>query len=128
MGIEMSLMVKRVYEPAHEGDGYRVLVDRIWPRGLRKDKASVDLWLREIGPSAPLRKWFDHRPERWEEFKVRYSQELDERADAVERLRERARTERVTLLFGSRETRYNNAQALKEYLERTMGRSGPSEP
>lgn len=119
MGVvtDVPIEVKRAYEPADEGDGYRVLVDRLWPRGLGKDHARVDLWLKEIGPSGPLRKWFDHRPERWDEFKRRYAQELDAKGELVDRIASRARTEKVTLLFGSREERYNNAHALKEYLE-----------
>jgi uncharacterized protein YeaO (DUF488 family) len=116
----LAIEIKRIYEPANKEDGYRVLVDRLWPRGLRKVEANVDLWLKDIGPSGPLRKWFDHEPEKWEEFKKRYAQELDEKKDLVEQIESKAKTGKVTLLFASHEKRYNNAHALKEYLERRV--------
>jgi uncharacterized protein YeaO (DUF488 family) len=82
----MTIQLKRVYDPALESDGYRILVDRVWPRGIRKEKAQIDLWLREVAPSVALRKWFGHDPSKWEEFKERYFVELDERIPVVEEL------------------------------------------
>jgi uncharacterized protein YeaO (DUF488 family) len=110
--------VKRVYEPSAESDGFRVLVDRLWPRGLTKEKARVDLWLREIAPGDALRQWFNHEPEKWEEFKKRYAKELESRPELLEQLRQYLEKGKVTLLFGSKEERYNNARALQEYLEK----------
>lgn len=110
---------KRVYAAPEPGDGYRVLIDGLWPRGLSRESAAIDLWLKEIAPSAELRKWFGHDPERWPEFQTRYREELTapERAEAVARLR-RLVVERevVTLLFGAREERYNNAVLIAAYL------------
>jgi len=114
----MRISLKRVYEPPTRSDGFRILVERLWPRGLSKKDAKIDLWAKEAAPSAELRRWFDHRPERWLEFKRRYFRELDSRDDALQPLLERARAGRVTFVFASRETRFNNAAALKEYLER----------
>ena len=116
----MPLRVKRVYEEAEAGDGLRVLVDRLWPRGLAKTKAGIDLWLRELSPSTELRKWYGHDPARWEEFKARYFGELDRHGRAIAELVDPARTGTVTLLYGSRERRLNNAVALKEYIERRL--------
>lgn len=110
---------KRVYAAPEPGDGVRVLIDRLWPRGLSKDAAAVDLWLKEIAPSAELRSWFGHEPERWSEFQNRYRQELaaPERAEALERLRSLVvEREVLTLLFGAREERYNNAVLLSTVL------------
>ncbi len=116
------IKLKRVYEPAEESDGYRVLVDHLWPRGLSKDKAKIDWWLKEIAPSDNLRKWFGHEPEKWDEFKRRYSLELNGMPDVVEKLAERSDHGPITLLFAAKNDRFNNAVALKEYLE-DRGRS-----
>src|SRR5215831_12742179 len=114
----MSLRVKRVYEEAAKSDGYRILVDRLWPRGLTKSKARIDDWLKEIAPSTTLRKSFGHDPSRWQEFKKKYWAELNDHRDQLEKLARDARRRTVTLLFGARDTKYNNAVALKEYIER----------
>ncbi len=111
------IKLKRVYESAHKDDGHRVLVDHLWPRGLSKDKGKVDWWLKEIAPSDDLRKWFGHEPEKWEEFKRRYFLELDDRADVVNELAEKAASEQITLLFAAKDEQFNTAVALKEYLE-----------
>lgn len=111
------IRVKRIYEPSEDSDGFRVLVDRLWPRGLKRERAKIDLWLRELGPSNELRRWFQHDPEKWQEFKRRYTAELESRKSLMDQLHERARKQTVTLLYGSREETYNNAHALKEYLE-----------
>ena len=114
----MSIKVKRVYDPADTGDGFRILVDRLWPRGLTKGAARVDLWLRDIAPSAGLRKWFAHDAKKWSEFKKRYMMELREKADGIGEIRKHAKKGVVTLLFGASEERFNNAMVLKEYLAR----------
>ena len=116
----MSIELKRAYDRAAESDGYRVLVDRIWPRGVAKGDLQVDAWLKDLAPSAGLRKWFRHDPAKWDEFKQRYGRELEQRADALEQLLERARTRPVTLVFGAKDTEHNNAVALKEHLERRL--------
>lgn len=108
----MTVQTKRVYAPADPDDGVRVLVDRLWPRGLSKDAAAVDLWLKEIAPSAELRRWFGHDPDRWPDFQARYREELTEpeRATALQSLRDLVRERpAVTLLYGAREERYNHA-------------------
>ena len=116
----MSIELKRAYDRAAETDGYRVLVDRIWPRGVTKNDLRIDLWLRDLAPSASLRKWFRHDPAKWDEFKKRYAGELEQRSDALAQLVERARAGRITLVFGAKDTEHNNAVALKEYLERRL--------
>lgn len=112
-----NIVVKRVYEPATPSDGQRVLVDRVWPRGVTKEKAALTLWLKDIAPSDGLRKWFDHRPERWEEFQKRYQSELADRQEPLRELANLLEHGRVTLLYGTHEERYNNAVALAEYLK-----------
>ena len=113
----MKIQVKRVYQAVGPGDGKRILVDRLWPRGLSKAKAEVNVWIKEIAPSTELRRWYGHDAEKWPEFKNRYHAELDENAGAVGELIFHIEKDDVTLLFGSREERLNNAFALKEYLE-----------
>jgi len=113
----MQIWLRRAYEPPGERDGVRVLVDRVWPRGVRKETAAIDHWLKDVAPSTALRQWFGHEPHKWDEFKRRYFRELDGRAEAVARLRELVGRGRVTLVFGARDERHNNAVALKEYLE-----------
>ena len=112
------IKIKRAYEPAESGDGFRILVDRLWPRGLTKEKADVDLWLKDIAPSDELRQWFGHEPEKWPEFERRYWKELDGEADDVQTIRDKAKSGIVTLLFGAKEERYNNAVALRHYIEK----------
>ena len=114
----MSIRLKRVYDKPAKADGRRVLVDRIWPRGLKKNEARIDQWLKEIAPSTALRKWFAHDPGKWREFKKRYSAELDDQREQVEQLARAAKKRTVTLLFGAKDTEHNNAVALKEYIER----------
>ena len=114
----MDVRTKRIYDPPAPEDGYRVFIDRLWPRGLRKDRARFDVWRKELAPSTGLRRWFGHDPEKWDEFKTRYFRELDEQAEAVEELAAVARERTVTLVFGAKAERYSNAAALKEYLER----------
>jgi uncharacterized protein YeaO (DUF488 family) len=114
----MSMQVKRAYEVPVKTDGYRVLVDRVWPRGVKKEQLKLDAWLKDVAPSTALRKWFGHEPARWTEFKRRYFRELAERQVDIRELRKKARQGRVTLLFGAKDTQFNNAVALKEYLQK----------
>jgi uncharacterized protein YeaO (DUF488 family) len=113
----MKIQLKRAYDPASNDDGWRVLVDRIWPRGIRKEGARIDLWLKEVAPSTALRKWFGHDPTKWREFKKRYFAELADNAPVVEELVKQAKRGLVTLVYGAKDKTHNNALALKEYLE-----------
>ena len=113
----MSIRLKRIYDKPTKADGRRFLVDRIWPRGLKKNEARIDEWLKEIAPTTPLRKWFAHDPGKWKEFKRRYSAELDKQREKIEELASDARKSTVTLLFAAKDTEYNNAVALKEYVD-----------
>jgi uncharacterized protein YeaO (DUF488 family) len=117
------IQLKRVYEPPAESDGVRFLVERLWPRGLKKESLKLDGWLRETSPSTALRKWFNHDPGKWREFQRRYADELDRHPEAWRPILESARTGAVTLLFSSRDAEHNNVVALKAYLE-----SKPSPP
>jgi uncharacterized protein YeaO (DUF488 family) len=114
----LPIALKRVYETPSQTDGCRILVERLWPRGLSKQDARVDLWPKEAAPSTELRRWFDHDPEKWPEFKRRYFEELRARPESLDPILERVGAGRVTFVFASRETRFNNAVALKEYVER----------
>ena len=113
----MPIEIKRVYDAVQPSDGFRVLVDRQWPRGLAKADAEFELWLKDAAPSADLRRWFGHQPAKWPEFRERYFAELKPHRELLEPLVARAKRGRVTLLYAARETRYNNAAALKAYLE-----------
>jgi len=114
----MRIRLKRAYVAAEDNDGFRVLVDRLWPRGVDKEQLRLNLWLKEIAPSNDLRKWFGHDPEKWDEFKRRYFGELEIHKDLVEELLIRCGTGQVTLIFSARDEKHNNAVALKEYLEK----------
>jgi uncharacterized protein YeaO (DUF488 family) len=109
--------IKRVYDKAEKGDGVLVLVDRLWPRGISKEKAGIGHWLKEISPSHELRLWYAHDPARWEEFKARYLRELEQHGEVIGELVEQARAGTVTLLYASSEKTISNAAALREYLE-----------
>ncbi|MCP9447342.1 MAG: DUF488 family protein [Nitrospira sp.] len=112
----MKVSVKRIYEPSAESDGFRVLVDRLWPRGVSKETAHIDLWLREIGPSTALRKWFNHDPARWTEFRRRYHLELKDKSNLLASVVEQARTKPITLLYSAKDERHNQAVALRSFL------------
>lgn len=112
----MNLKLKRVYEPFDKNDGTRILVDRLWPRGMTKAKAGVDIWLKELAPSAELRKWFGHDPDKWTEFKKRYRAELEENDEQLVRLREEIKKGAVTLLYGAKDEEHNDAVVLMELL------------
>ncbi|MGH7492151.1 MAG: DUF488 domain-containing protein [bacterium] len=113
----MPITTKRIYASPEAQDGFRVLVDRLWPRGLSKEKAKVDLWLKEIAPSDALRKWYGHDPENWQEFKKRYFEELQTKKDMCDMIRQHARKGAVTLLYAKKDEKRNNALALQEYLK-----------
>ncbi len=120
----MSIVVKRIYEPASKTDGYRVLVDRLWPRGVKKEDAALDVWAKELAPSTALRNWFGHDPARWEGFRHRYAGELDELASFWRPLVVHAERHRVTLLYGARDEEHNQALALKMYLDNWIKANG----
>jgi uncharacterized protein YeaO (DUF488 family) len=113
----MNVVVKRIYEPAAKSDGFRVLVDRLWPRGISKSDAKLDLWLPDLGPSTSLRQWFNHDPARWAEFQRRYHAELKQKPAILASITEQAKTSPLTLLYSAKDERYNQAVALRSFLE-----------
>lgn len=113
----MKLSLKRVYEPADDGDGLRVLVDRLWPRGLRKQEAAIDLWARELAPSTALRRWFGHDPEKWAEFRRRYDAELRQNGEAIGDFRSQVGGRAATLLYAAHDEAHNHAIVLKDFLD-----------
>ena len=112
------IKLKRAYEKASRGDGLRVLVDRLWPRGLTKRRAAVDLWLKDAAPSAELRKWFGHDPARWKQFQGRYRKELRQRKQAVQDLKQKTKKGTVTLVYAARDEKHNGAIVLKQFLDK----------
>lgn len=121
----MTLHLKRAYDPPAASDGYRVLVDRLWPRGLTKEEARIDLWLKDVAPSTELRKWYNHDPARWTEFGERYAAELRERETAVDQLAALVRERTVTLVYAAKDTAHCHPLVLKTFLEhRKRGKSG----
>ncbi len=113
--------LRRVYDPPRRGEGRRVLVDALWPRGIRKDELRFDDWARDVAPSAELRRWYGHDPARWAEFRARYRRELAANGAAVAPLLAAARAGTLTLLFGARDAGHSNAAVLKEFLEEKLG-------
>lgn len=111
-----TLALKRAYDPPAASDGKRLLVERLWPRGIKKEALKADAWLRDVAPSAELRKWFSHDPEKWTEFQRRYRAELDKHPEAWQEILTAARAGKVTLLFSSHDTEHNNVVALRDYL------------
>jgi len=112
------IKIKKIYDAPTPDDGIRILVDRLWPRGLSKEKAKVDLWLKEIAPSNELRKWYAHDPQKWAEFRKRYFNDLDTKGELVNQIVQETKEGDVTLLYSSKEEKLNNAVALKEYIEK----------
>lgn len=112
-----SIRTKRIYDKYDNADGTRILVDRLWPRGIKKDEAHIDKWLKDIAPSGTLRKWYNHEPVKWEEFKEKYFYELDDKKDMLKDLLKKGKT-KITLVYATKDKQYNNANALKEYLDR----------
>lgn len=121
-----ALAIKRVYEPHSPQDGCRLLVERLWPRGLTKESAHLDGWLREVAPSTELRRWFNHLPERWQEFQRRYRLELKSHPDAWQPILDAAAKGQVTLLFSSHDAEHNNVVALRDFLLEKV--DGPASP
>lgn len=117
---KFSISVKRVYEQPSAGDGLRMLVDRLWPRGISKGKAKIDEWLRDVAPTDELRKWFSHDPSRWDEFKARYRKELEKKSEMKSRIWADLSKGNVTLLYAAKDTEHNNASRLKIFLTRAM--------
>jgi len=113
----MKIRLKRAYEPPDNQDGVRLLVERLWPRGQTKEKARIDEWFKDIAPSQDLRKWYGHDPEKWEEFRRRYLDELRRNPDVVDRLRQRLKDGPVTFVFAAKDEERNSALVLKEFLE-----------
>jgi len=113
-----SIRIKRIYEKAYDQDGHRILIDRLWPRGVSKEEAKLDDWKKEIAPSEKLRKWFDHDPDKFEEFSKKYKEELKSKSENINSIREIAKEHRVTLLFGAKDEKHNHAIILKEVLEK----------
>jgi uncharacterized protein YeaO (DUF488 family) len=120
--VPTSIRIRRVYDPPEPGDGKRVLVDRLWPRGVAKDGSTVDGWVREVAPSDELRKWFGHDPKRWEEFARRYRAELADHADDLDRLVDLAAEGPLTLLYAARDTEHNNAVVLRDVVTERLAR------
>ncbi len=116
--------MKRVYDPYEPGDGRRILVDRLWPRGIKKEDSKIDDWIKEIAPSTELRKWFSHDVSKWPEFRRLYKGELAARSDLVKRLVEYAKKGTITLLFAAKDTEHVNAAVLKEVIERSLAGAG----
>lgn len=113
--------IKRVYDKKGKDDGFRILVDRLWPRGMSKEKAQVDFWLKEIAPSNKLRKWFDHDPEKWPEFQNRFKKELNENKDSVDILKKKIKENKnVTLVYAAKDKEHNNAVFLRDYLNKKI--------
>jgi uncharacterized protein YeaO (DUF488 family) len=121
------IILKRAYDPATSADGVRYLVERLWPRGVKKTALRIDAWMKDVAPSAALRRWFGHDPKKWSEFRRRYHDELRAGADALEPIVKAARRGRVTLVYSSHDTEHNNAVALKEYLDARMGKKQTSD-
>lgn len=112
----VTLRLKRTYDPATRNDGQRILVERLWPRGMRKSALEADAWLKDVAPSTELRRWFGHRPERWEEFRRRYRKELDAKPDAWASILDRSQRGTVTLLYSAHDVLHNGALVLRDYL------------
>lgn len=116
---DQKFHIKRIYEEPSDDDGYRVLVDRLWPRGVSKEDARLDDWMKDIAPSPELRKWFDHDPEKFDAFKEKYTSELSEKKEPVSTLLDKAADQTVTLLYAAKNETHNHAIILKEFLENT---------
>jgi len=112
------IKLKRAYEAASDDDGVRILVERLWPRGISKEKARIDEWLKELSPSPELRKWFGHDPEKWDEFQKRYRKELDQNQEMAKDLKRRAHGKTITFVYAARDEEHNSALLLKEYLSK----------
>ena len=113
------IKIKRIYESSSEEDGFRILIDRLWPRGLSKESAQIDTWLKDIAPSDSLRKWFSHDPKKWSEFKKRYREELKEKKDTISMIKSFEKEKKtITFLYSAKDKEYNNAVFLQEYMQK----------
>lgn len=113
------IVLKRMYDKPEEKDGYRILIDRLWPRGVSKEEEKIDLWLKEVAPSNELRKWFSHNEKKWDDFKVKYKKELKGNLEIVQKIKQIEKEEKmVTLLYSAKDEKHNNAVVLKEYLQK----------
>ena len=119
----LAIKIERIYDNPRGNSGFRILIDRLWPRGLKKDKTKIDLWQKDIAPTDSLRKWFGHEEKKWNEFKRRYFKELDKKKTLIDTILTK---EEVTLLYAAKDEKFNNAVALKEYLEDKMGKNKSS--
>ncbi len=115
---KINIRIKRVYEKPDKSDGARILVDRLWPRGVKKENAKIDLWLKDIAPTDTLRKWFNHDENKWEDFKNKYNKELKDNLGLFSQLEEYIKKGKVTLVYSAKDEKHNNAVVLKEYLEK----------
>ncbi len=121
----MMIKIKRAYQPPEEEDGFRILVDRLWPRGVSKDKAKLDLWLKEVAPSNELRKWFGHDPEKWSEFQKRYSAELKDKRIFLSKIKDLEKEKgTVTLIYSAKDEEHNDAVVLRDKLQIEEGKNG----
>ncbi|MCK9454923.1 MAG: DUF488 domain-containing protein [Sulfurimonas sp.] len=117
----MTILLKRAYEAPRKDDGFRILIDRIWPRGVSKEAAKIDLWFKDISPSTPLRKWFSHDPIKWDKFKERYIEELNNNSEVVKEFMRLLREHKsVTFVYGAKDTEHSQAPILKEYIEKRL--------
>lgn len=123
---DIMIRIKRVYDPHESGDGSRFLVDRLWPRGMKKESLQMDGWLKDVAPSDALRRWFGHDPAKWEEFCRRYDAELESNSEAWRSLLDRARKQVITLLFSAHDMKRNNAVALRSFLEKRLDGASPT--
>jgi uncharacterized protein YeaO (DUF488 family) len=112
-----EIQLKRAYDKPSSGDGYRILIDRIWPRGISKDELKIDEWLKDIAPSTDLRKWFGHEPVKWDDFKKRYFKELKQKKELTKKITEKMKNHNITFIYSAKDREHNNAVALKEYIE-----------
>jgi len=116
----MAVTIKRVYEEPSESDGTRILVDRLWPRGLTKEKAKVDVWLKDIAPSTELRKWFNHEPSKWPGFKKRYQEEISSNIEVLNILKKHLASGKATIVYGAKDEEHNDAVVIKQYIDKNI--------
>lgn len=115
--VKNAISIKRIYDSPQATDGMRILIDRLWPRGVKKAEAAIDLWLKDIAPSDTLRKWFNHDPSKWQEFQQRYAQELKEKPELIQLILQKANEQPITLLYSAKNIQYNNAKVLQAFLK-----------
>lgn len=119
----MKIRLKRIYDDISDDDGFRILVDRLWPRGVRKSEAAIDLWVKEIAPTTELRKWFDHDPEKWDDFKELYEKELEAKKEQIIKMLGQVPDNRLTLIYSARDRNHNQAVVLKEFIQKNINKT-----